>query len=40
MRVRVMREGAASIRQQVEIAIAQTIAKHEVKDGAPEGQQG
>ena len=40
MRVRVMREGAASIRQQLEIAIAQTIAKHEVKGGAQEGQDG
>jgi hypothetical protein len=32
MRVRGMREGMASIKQQIEIAIAQTITKHEVKD--------
>ena len=36
MRVRAMREGAASIRQQLEIAIAQTIAKHEIKSAAPD----
>jgi len=32
MRVRQMREGMAAIRVQLEIAVAQTIAKHEVKD--------
>jgi hypothetical protein len=35
MRVRQMREGMAAIRVQLEIAVAQTIAKHEVKDGKP-----
>lgn len=35
MRVRVMREGAASIRQQLEIAIAQTLAKHEIREPKP-----
>lgn len=33
IRVRTMREGVAAIRVQLEIAIAQTIAKHEAKDG-------
>jgi hypothetical protein len=33
MRVRTMREGMAAIKVQLEIAITQTIAKHEVKDG-------
>lgn len=32
MRVRAMREGTAAIKMQLEIAIAQTIAKHQVKD--------
>ena len=32
MRVRQMREGMASIKVQLEIAVTQTIAKHEVKD--------
>lgn len=32
MRVRQMREGIASIKVQLEIAITQTIAKHEAKD--------
>ena len=32
MRVRQMREGMAAIRAQLEIAIAQTISKHEAKD--------
>lgn len=32
MRVRAMREGVAAIKVQLEIAVAQTIAKHEVKD--------
>ena len=32
MRVRGMREGMAAIKVQLEIAITQTIAKHEVKD--------
>ena len=32
MRVRQMREGMAAIRVQLEIAVAQTIAKHEAKD--------
>lgn len=32
MRVRQMREGMAAIKVQLEIALAQTIAKHEVKD--------
>ena len=36
MRVRTMREGMAAIKQQLEIAIAQTIAKHKAED-APEG---
>jgi lysophospholipid acyltransferase (LPLAT)-like uncharacterized protein len=31
-RVRAMREGVAAIKAQLEIAIAQTISKHEVKD--------
>jgi hypothetical protein len=34
MRVRQMREGMAAIRVQLEIAVAQTIAKHEAKDDA------
>ena len=34
MRVRGMREGMAAIRVQLEIAVAQTIAKHQVKDDA------
>ena len=33
MRVRQMREGMAAIRVQLEIAVTQTIAKHEVKKG-------
>jgi hypothetical protein len=32
MRVRAMREGMAAIRAQLEIAITQTLTKHEVKD--------
>jgi hypothetical protein len=36
MRVRTMREGMAAIKQQLEIAIAQTIAKHKV-EGEPAG---
>jgi hypothetical protein len=32
MRIRGMREGMAAIKVQLEIAITQTIAKHEVKD--------
>src|SRR3954464_11228841 len=32
MRVRAMREGMAAIRVQLDIAIAQTLTKHEVKD--------
>ena len=32
MRVRQMREGVAAIKVQLEIALAQTIAKHEVKE--------
>jgi hypothetical protein len=32
MRVRAMREGMAAIKAQLEIAIAQTIAKHEAKE--------
>lgn len=32
VRVRAMRDGMAAIRVQLEIAISQTIAKHEVKD--------
>lgn len=32
VRVRTMREGIGSIKVQLEIAITQTIAKHEVKD--------
>ncbi|HMC55480.1 MAG TPA: hypothetical protein VKH19_09940 [Gemmatimonadaceae bacterium] len=38
MRVRSMREGVAAIRVQLEIAVAQTIAKHEVKDDAPDAR--
>ena len=34
MRVRTMREGMTAIKQQLEIAIAQTIAKHKMEDGA------
>jgi hypothetical protein len=34
MRVRTMREGMAAIKQQLEIAIAQTIAKHKVESEA------
>ena len=37
MRVRQMREGMAAIKVQLEIAITQTIAKHEVKDDKPAG---
>ena len=33
MRVRQLREGMAAIKVQLEIAVAQTIAKHEIKDG-------
>jgi hypothetical protein len=33
VRVRQMREGMASIKVQLEIAVTQTIAKHEIKDG-------
>lgn len=33
MRVRAMREGVAAIKVQLDIALAQTIAKHEVKEG-------
>jgi lysophospholipid acyltransferase (LPLAT)-like uncharacterized protein len=32
MRVRAMREGVAAIKAQLEIAVTQTIAKHEAKD--------
>ena len=32
MRVRTMREGVANVRAQLEIAIAQTIDKHQVKE--------
>jgi len=32
MRVRAMREGVAAIKVQLDIALAQTIAKHEMKD--------
>lgn len=32
IRVRTMREGVAAIKVQLEIAVAQTIAKHEQKD--------
>ena len=37
MRVRQMREGMAAIRVQLEIAVTQTIAKHEAKDEAKSG---
>ena len=37
MRVRQMREGMAAIRVQLEIAVTQTIAKHEVKDDVKTG---
>ena len=36
MRVRTMREGMASIKQQLEIAITQTIQRHQLKD-EPQG---
>lgn len=32
MRVRAMREGVAAVKVQLEIAVAQTIAKHETKE--------
>ncbi len=32
MRVRVMREGIAAIRVQLEMAVAQTVAKHQLED--------
>jgi hypothetical protein len=35
MRVRAMREGVAAIRSQLEIAIAQTIARHKEKEESP-----
>jgi len=35
MRVRSMREGVAAVKVQLEIAVAQTIAKHEVKEDKP-----
>jgi len=35
IRVRTMREGLAAIKVQLEIAVTQTIAKHEIKDNAP-----
>ena len=34
MRVRAMREGVAAIKVQLEIALTQTIAKHELKEDA------
>ena len=37
MRVRQMRDGIAAIKVQLEISIAQTIAKHEIKDGSAGG---
>lgn len=37
MRVRQMREGMAAIKVQLEIAVAQTIAKHEVKGDRTSG---
>jgi hypothetical protein len=37
MRVRQMRDGIAAIKVQLEISIAQTITKHEIKDGSGEG---
>jgi hypothetical protein len=40
MRVRQMREGVAAIRVQLEIAISQTIAKHEVKDAGKHDSSG
>jgi hypothetical protein len=36
-RVRQMRDGIAAIKVQLEISIAQTIAKHEIKDGSGGG---
>lgn len=35
MRVRAMREGVASIKMQLDIAVTQTIAKHEKHDDKP-----
>jgi hypothetical protein len=40
MRVRQMREGMAAIKVQLEIAITQTIAKHEAKEGSGTGEAG
>lgn len=40
MRVRQMREGMAAIKTQLEIAMAQTIAKHEVKEESGKGEAG
>ena len=40
MRVRQMREGMAAIKVQLEIAIAQTIARHETKEGSGAGEAG
>lgn len=36
VRVRQMREGMAMIRNQLELAMAQTVAKHEVKEAQPD----
>jgi hypothetical protein len=40
MRVRQMREGMAAIRAQLEIAIALTLAKHQIKEGEAESVEG
>lgn len=40
MRVRAMREGVAAIKSQLEIAIAQTIARHKEKDEKAESGKG
>ena len=38
MRVRAMREGVAAIKVQLEIAVTQTIAKHEMKEDGPDAR--
>lgn len=40
IRVRTMREGVAAIRVQLEIAVTQTIAKHEVKESKADERPG
>jgi hypothetical protein len=40
MRVRVMRDGVAAIKAQLDIAFAQTLAKHEIRDDIKGGEAG